>query len=111
MVTCVDLSRSQLSKGRDGGFDRMWRVKDLAESGFGADAPEVGVVDEQALRSHLLGLAHLDPRVVGIELSAIKCLQIGLGGPWAFVEHIIDDPWKAEVALSRGDSRQKPESV
>jgi hypothetical protein len=89
----------------------MWRVKDCAESGFGADAPEVAVVDEQALRSHLRGLAHLDPRVVGIEFSASACLQVGLGGPWAFVEHIIDDPWKAEVALSRSASGQKPESV
>jgi hypothetical protein len=35
-----------------------------------------------------------------------------LGGPWAFVEHVVDMPWKAEVAVSRvTDADSRPESV
>jgi hypothetical protein len=95
----------------DGGFFSVWRVKDLADSGLGREAPEVAVADERALRSELGRLASLEPRVVGIELSGNEYLQVGLGGPWAFVEHVVDEPWKAEVALSRTDAGLKPESV
>jgi len=90
----------------------MWRVKDLAESGLGREAPEVTVVDEQALRLELARLADLEPRVVGIGLSANEYLQVGLGGSWAFVEHVVDEPWNAQVALSGlATAGQKPESI
>jgi len=92
-------------------FD-VWRVKDLADSGLGREAPEVSVADEQVLRMELSRLASLAPRVVGVELTENEYLQVGLGGPWAFVEHVVDNPWKAEVALSRlSDASQRPESV
>ena len=89
----------------------MWRVKDLAESGLGCDASEIAVADENALRVELLRLASLEARVVGIELSSNEYLQIGLGGSWAFVEHIVDEPWKAEVALPRSITDSQPDSV
>jgi hypothetical protein len=54
----------------------------------------------------------LEPRVFAVELSGNEYLHVGLGGAWAFVEHVVDEPWKAEVALSRlADADQKPESV
>jgi hypothetical protein len=53
----------------------VWRVKDLANSGLGRDAPEVGVVDEQVLRSELERLATLEPRVIGVELSGNEYLH------------------------------------
>jgi immunity protein Imm1 of predicted polymorphic toxin system len=89
----------------------VWRVKDLANSGLGREAPEVTVADEQGFRSELARLASLEPRVVGIELSGNEYLQVGLGGPWAFVEHVVDEPWKAEAALPRVGAGAKPESV
>ena len=90
----------------------VWRVRDLACSGFGRESTEASLADEDALRSELVRLASLEPRVVCIELSDVEYLQIGLGGPWAFVEHVVDEPWKAEIALSRSpEAEQKPGSV
>jgi hypothetical protein len=89
----------------------VWQVKDLAESGLGRTGSTVAVADEHALRSELGRLASLGPRAVGIELSGNEYLQLGLGGPWAFVEHVVDEPWKAEVALPHPEARKRPESV
>jgi hypothetical protein len=44
-------------------------------------------------------------------MSENEYLQIGLGGPWAFVEHVVDTPWKAEVALARSRTLHRPEFV
>jgi hypothetical protein len=88
----------------------VWRVKD--QSGLGHEAPELVIADEQALRAELARLASLEPRVVRFEMPGKECLQVGLGGAWAFVEHLLDKPWKAQAALSRlsgVDSR--PESI
>jgi hypothetical protein len=90
----------------------MWRLKDMAGSGNCQKTSEVPVLDEHALQTELRRLADLEPRVIGIELSTSENLQIGLGGPWAFVEHVVDEPWKAEVAISRTSyTGQKSESV
>jgi hypothetical protein len=96
----------------EGGVFNVWRVKDLADSGLDSEAPDVALADEQALRSELARLATLEPRVVGVALSDKEYLHVGLGGMWAFVEHVVDEPWKAEVALSDlADVGQRPESV
>ena len=87
------------------------RVKDLAESGMGREAPEVEIADERDLRAELSRLARLEPRVAGVELPGNEYLHVGLGGPWAFVEHVVDEPWKAEAALPRAADGSKPESV
>jgi Immunity protein Imm1 len=90
----------------------VWLIRDIAGLGECETTSEVAVPDEHALAAELRRLADLEPRVIGIELSTNEYLQIGLGGPWAFVEHVVDAPWKAEVAISRtSDTSLKPESV
>ena len=74
----------------------MWTVNDQVTR-----CVSVNVSDAPALRTELRRLATLSPRVVSINLSDNEYLQIGIGGISAFVEHVIENPWKAAVALSR----------
>ena len=101
-----------LTRSASEGPSKVWRLKDLADTGLSHEAFEAVVTDEQALRSELTRLARLEPRAIYIELSGGEYLHVGLGGPWGFVEHVVDEPWKAEIAVSRvPDTRPKPETA
>jgi hypothetical protein len=56
-------------------------------------------------------LAQRDPRIVVVDINANECLNIGIGGPWAFVEHVVMEPCKAEVATTREIGTEKPRSL
>jgi hypothetical protein len=85
----------------------MWLLEDLGD-GFAGDFKSVA--DEQSLRSELMRLASMEPRVVFVALSDNEYVHIGIGGAWAFVEHVIDEPWKCQHAVSNG-AELKPEFV
>ena len=72
-----------------------WQINDLADS-----AGRQSIRDESALRSALESFAQREPRVVLLDFSAKEFLHVGIGGQWGFVEYVVDEPWKAEIALS-----------
>jgi hypothetical protein len=87
-----------------------WQLCDIS----GRDgADPVPIRDEAELRTTIGRLAELPPRVVSIGPAGAGYLQIGVGGPWAFVEFCRDQPWRSEAAVPDPTSRgeEPPESV
>ena len=89
-----------------------WRLQDVADR-YPHGALEVSVRDEAGLREVLWGFAAKEPRVVTVGVWDCDALQIGIGGEWGFVQHVVCEPWKAQIAIPRKDRTegQKPESV
>jgi hypothetical protein len=84
----------------------IWHLDDLGDNGTCRS-----VSDDATLRSALQTLAHLEPRIVQVDINSTEYLQIGIGGRWAFVQHVVLEPWKAEVALKVGIEVEKPSSL
>jgi hypothetical protein len=90
----------------------VWQIEDLIGTLEGREFPNKSVISEIELRSALQGFVPHEPRIVGVDISENECLRIGIGGPWAFVEHVVDKPWKAQVALVREQfSTTRPDCV
>jgi hypothetical protein len=89
-----------------------WDVQDLADSVTDREPLAQLVSDEASLREALEAFSQKEPRVVLVGISDTTYLHVGVGGPWAFVEHVVNVPWKAQVALpTHGCGVEKPTSV
>ncbi len=53
----------------------------------------------------------MEPRVLCLRLSDHEFLNVGVGGPFSFVEHLVEEPWEAEVALALCPDPQALESA
>jgi hypothetical protein len=71
-----------------------WEFDDLGDYGV---CRTIG--DVTSVRVFHGELAQLDPRIVKVEIDANQWLHIGIGGQWAFVEHICFEPWKPQIAV------------
>jgi hypothetical protein len=97
----------------------VWRVEDLVAGALYVDGiaplpkelPRQTVSNNVELRSVLEAFVCQEPRIVGIEISDNEHIQIGVGGSWACVQHVIDEPWKAQVALPRQECAGRPMAV
>jgi hypothetical protein len=89
-----------------------WMLQDVADRAPHKQAPLL-VRDEVSLTQALWRFARQEPRVVIVGISDSDSLQVGIGGEWAFVEHVVEQPWKAEVAIPKDEASDgpKPESV
>jgi len=90
-----------------------WTIRDTAEpeSSVASSLCEQ-VSDKQALCAVLNTLADQGPRIVTIEMSETEDLTVGIGGLWAFVEHLTFEPWNAEALIcSEMLDSEKPESI
>jgi hypothetical protein len=83
-----------------------WQIDDL-----GANGTRRPVSDEAALRGALEELGQLEPRVVTFDINDYEYMHIGIGGRWAFVEYVVLEPWKAEVARAVEFGVEKPSSL
>lgn len=78
-----------------------WQIMDLADSVAGRPGPR-RVIDSQAdLASELHRLAEAEPRVVEVRMRPGEYLNVGIGGPLGFVEHVTNQPYCAETAVPR----------
>jgi hypothetical protein len=87
-----------------------WWIQDIS-SRDRVDPRSAG--DEAELRAEVARLTDHPPRVVAVGPVGSGYLQVGVGGPWAFVEYCQDKPWRAEAAVPAPSSRtaEPPESV
>jgi hypothetical protein len=106
-------SRKQKVRSYENDIVATWQLRDLADSGVAREVPAQLIKDEAVLRAALENLVRCEPRVVAIDITDREYLHVGIGGRWAFVEQVVDEPWKAEVALpSDGDKGvEKPASA
>ena len=90
-----------------------WQLQDLATSSARQESAILPIADETDLRSQLERLGQLSPHVVSFRMADGEYLQVGIGGPWAFVEHCVDEPWRAEAAVRDPTvfPQPQPESV
>lgn len=82
-----------------------WNIHDME-----ADILVARVFSEPTLRNAILGLACLEPRMVCLEISANESYDVGIGGPWACVQHLMREPWAARMAVLPA-SGNRPEVV
>jgi hypothetical protein len=73
-----------------------WQLQDISTR----TASEVlSLSSEAELLARLKELAGQSPRIVSLGPVGEGYLQVGIGGPWAFVEYNQDDPGRAEAAV------------
>jgi hypothetical protein len=78
-----------------------WQIQDLADSVAGAPGPCRVIAGEADLQATLDWLSGLEPRVVELVMRPGEYLNLGIGGPVAFVEHVTNEPYRAETAVPR----------
>ena len=77
-----------------------WEVRDLSRRRRG---PATVVTTPDGLRTALTRYKDMPPRVVSVGAVGGGYLQVGIGGPWAFVEYCQDEPWRSEAAVPDDD--------
>lgn len=88
-----------------------WLLQDTSDSVDGQESVGQLIRDEKELCATLAVFVLQEPRVLIVNFDDAEWLHIGIGGPWAFFEHGVIDPWKSEVAVCDCGGVDKPESV
>ena len=61
-----------------------WVIQDIADR-FPHEALPITVLDEQSLRRLLSHFASKGPRGLSVAVSDDETVEVGIGGPWAFL--------------------------
>ena len=68
------------------------------------------VSDIDTLQATLERFAQQEPHQVHVDINTNEYIDIGIGGRWAWVQYVVNDPWLAKVARGT-DEIQRPASL